>query len=180
MQRGPVQISPFGVIVTLRFASSDRARYRWSSKVGYRAQQDAMCRVARGGVDVFGLGFQELIIILVIALVIFGGKKLPEVGSGLGKAIREFKRGTSGRARIEPERHSATVTVVTRRRGKAEPRADTRLHASPQEVDDSLHEAPESRLIAWMHIITSDNAAGDSCLPDICQAEGVFVRSQGQ
>jgi sec-independent protein translocase protein TatA len=44
---------------------------------------------------VFGLGFQELIIILVIALVIFGGKKLPEVGSGLGKAIREFKRGTS-------------------------------------------------------------------------------------
>lgn len=43
----------------------------------------------------FGLGFQELIIILVIALVIFGGKKLPEVGSGLGKAIREFKRGTS-------------------------------------------------------------------------------------
>jgi sec-independent protein translocase protein TatA len=44
---------------------------------------------------VFGLGLQELIIILVIALVIFGGKKLPELGSGLGKAIREFKRGTS-------------------------------------------------------------------------------------
>ena len=43
----------------------------------------------------FGIGFQELIIVLVIALVIFGGKKLPEVGSGLGKAIREFKRGTS-------------------------------------------------------------------------------------
>lgn len=43
----------------------------------------------------FGLGFQELIIVLVIALVIFGGKKLPEVGSGLGKAIREFKRGAS-------------------------------------------------------------------------------------
>jgi sec-independent protein translocase protein TatA len=46
-------------------------------------------------VDVFGFGLQELIIIMVIALVIFGGKKLPEVGSGLGKAIREFKRGTS-------------------------------------------------------------------------------------
>jgi sec-independent protein translocase protein TatA len=44
---------------------------------------------------VFGIGFQELIIVLIIALVIFGGKKLPEVGSGLGKAIREFKRGTS-------------------------------------------------------------------------------------
>jgi sec-independent protein translocase protein TatA len=46
-------------------------------------------------VDVFGFGLQELVIVLVIALVIFGGKKLPEVGSGLGKAIREFKRGTS-------------------------------------------------------------------------------------
>ncbi len=54
-----------------------------------------MCRAAGGGVDVFGFGLQELIIIMVIALVIFGGKKLPEVGSGLGKAIREFKRGTS-------------------------------------------------------------------------------------
>jgi TatA/E family protein of Tat protein translocase len=63
-------------------------------QVGYRAQQDAVYHVAEGGADVFGLGLQELIIILVIALVIFGGKKLPEVGSGLGKAIREFKRGT--------------------------------------------------------------------------------------
>jgi sec-independent protein translocase protein TatA len=44
---------------------------------------------------VFGFGLQELVIILVIALVIFGGKKLPELGSGFGKAIREFKRGTS-------------------------------------------------------------------------------------
>jgi sec-independent protein translocase protein TatA len=44
---------------------------------------------------VFGFGLQELVIILVIALIIFGGKKLPELGSGLGKAIREFKRGTS-------------------------------------------------------------------------------------
>ena len=49
----------------------------------------------------FGLGLQELIIIMVIALVIFGGKKLPEVGSGLGKAIREFKRGASEPAEID-------------------------------------------------------------------------------
>ena len=40
----------------------------------------------------FGLGFQELLIILVIALLFFGGKKLPEIASGLGKGIREFKR----------------------------------------------------------------------------------------
>jgi sec-independent protein translocase protein TatA len=43
----------------------------------------------------FGLGLQELVIILVIALVIFGPSKLPQIGSGLGKAIRDFKKGVS-------------------------------------------------------------------------------------
>jgi sec-independent protein translocase protein TatA len=41
----------------------------------------------------FGLGLQELVIILVIALLIFGPSKLPQIGSGLGKAIRDFKKG---------------------------------------------------------------------------------------
>ncbi len=40
-----------------------------------------------------GLGMQELLIILAIAFLIFGGKKLPEIGSGLGKAITSFKTG---------------------------------------------------------------------------------------
>ena len=44
----------------------------------------------------FGLGFQELLIILVIALIIFGPSKLPQIGSGLGKAIRDFKKGVGG------------------------------------------------------------------------------------
>lgn len=44
----------------------------------------------------FGLGVQELLIILVIALVLFGPGKLPQIGSGLGKAIRDFKKGING------------------------------------------------------------------------------------
>jgi sec-independent protein translocase protein TatA len=42
-----------------------------------------------------GLGMPELIIVLVIALVIFGGSRLPQIGEGLGKAIRGFKKGIS-------------------------------------------------------------------------------------
>lgn len=39
------------------------------------------------------LGTTELIVIAVILLVLFGGKKLPELGKGLGEAIKELKRG---------------------------------------------------------------------------------------
>ncbi|MFW8601651.1 Sec-independent protein translocase subunit TatA/TatB [Desulfobacterota bacterium M19] len=41
----------------------------------------------------FGLGTPELIVILGIAFLVFGGKKLPELGAGLGKGIRAFKTG---------------------------------------------------------------------------------------
>jgi sec-independent protein translocase protein TatA len=42
-----------------------------------------------------GLGMPELVVILVIALVIFGGSRLPQLGEGLGKAIKGFKKGLS-------------------------------------------------------------------------------------
>jgi sec-independent protein translocase protein TatA len=41
----------------------------------------------------FGLGTQELIIILVLVLIIFGAGKLPQIGGALGKSIRNFKEG---------------------------------------------------------------------------------------
>ncbi|MEK7286148.1 MAG: twin-arginine translocase TatA/TatE family subunit [Nitrospirota bacterium] len=43
----------------------------------------------------FGIGFPELLVVLLITLVIFGAGKLPEIGTGLGKALRGFKKGMS-------------------------------------------------------------------------------------
>jgi sec-independent protein translocase protein TatA len=51
----------------------------------------------------FGLGVQELVIILVIALVVFGPSKLPQIGSGLGKAIRDFRKAVGGEDREQPK-----------------------------------------------------------------------------
>ncbi len=43
----------------------------------------------------FGIGMQELLLILIVVLLIFGANKLPEIGGGLGRAIRNFRRASS-------------------------------------------------------------------------------------
>jgi sec-independent protein translocase protein TatA len=61
----------------------------------------------------FGLGYQELLIILVIVLVLFGANRLPELARSLGSSVKEFKKGvteaskedsTSAAARKEEEK----------------------------------------------------------------------------
>ena len=54
----------------------------------------------------FGLGVPELMVILVIALVVFGPSKLPQIGSGLGKAIRDFKKGVTGAEEDEGDKEA--------------------------------------------------------------------------
>jgi sec-independent protein translocase protein TatA len=50
-----------------------------------------------------GIGIPELMILLVIVLIIFGANKLPEIGSGMGRAIKNFKRASD-----EPEEIDAS------------------------------------------------------------------------
>ena len=42
------------------------------------------------------MGWQELLLVLLIVLVLFGGSKIPQVARGLGEAIKEFKKAVSG------------------------------------------------------------------------------------
>jgi sec-independent protein translocase protein TatA len=48
-----------------------------------------------------GLGMPELLVILVIVLIIFGANKLPQIGEGIGKGIRNFKKGVKDREEVD-------------------------------------------------------------------------------
>ena len=58
------------------------------------------------------VGPMELIVILAIALIVLGPKKLPEVGKSLGKGMREFKDSISGREHEERSTHELPATTV--------------------------------------------------------------------
>ena len=65
-----------------------------------------------------GLGGPEMMLVLVIVLLLFGGKKLPEFARGMGKTVREFKKAAAGveeefkRALEEEERKNATPAIM--------------------------------------------------------------------
>jgi len=49
----------------------------------------------------FGMGFGELVLILIIVVVVFGATKLPQLGDGLGKAIKNFKRAVNAQNELD-------------------------------------------------------------------------------
>ena len=51
----------------------------------------------------FGIGFQEIIVIALIVLLLFGGKKIPELMNVLGKGVRSFKDGMNGKDGVADE-----------------------------------------------------------------------------
>jgi len=58
-----------------------------------------------------GFGIQEIVVILVVGLIVFGCKKLPEIGSGLGRAIKNFKKAT-----IEPDEIDLTPKASNKKK----------------------------------------------------------------
>lgn len=62
----------------------------------------------------FGLGTQELLIILVLVMIIFGAGKLPQVGGALGKGLRNFKKGVN---EAEEDIEEAEVEEIPKKDG---------------------------------------------------------------
>ena len=58
-------------------------------------------------------GVMEIAIVLVIGLLVFGPKKLPELGRGLGSSMRDFRRGLSGEADNDPPAQPVVVQSTT-------------------------------------------------------------------
>jgi sec-independent protein translocase protein TatA len=67
----------------------------------------------------FGIGWIEIVILFIVALLVFGPKRLPEMGRSLGKGMREFKDSISGKddepTPLPPPREEATVPTAAHR-----------------------------------------------------------------
>jgi sec-independent protein translocase protein TatA len=69
----------------------------------------------------FGISLPELLILLVVLLLVFGAKRLPEMGRSLGKGMREFKDGVSGLDDSEPSTAPAPAPPQQLQAASSEP-----------------------------------------------------------
>jgi len=108
----------------------------------------------------FGIGTPELLVILVVALVVLGPKRLPEVARALGKGLAELRKATSGvAAELERARWMLEEEVRTAERGKptVPPAEATVDRGSSTSAASPKSELPQDRL---------DNAKGSEAVPD--------------
>ena len=63
-----------------------------------------------------GISIWEIVIVLLLALVIFGPKRLPEMGRSLGRGLREFKDSVTGKDRDDDELSAAELPAATESR----------------------------------------------------------------
>jgi sec-independent protein translocase protein TatA len=81
------------------------------------------------------LGGTELIIALVIILLLFGAKRIPELAKGLGSGVREFRKGTRGEGEVEEEKKDAKGEELTAGADKTEPRAEDETEPRAEAAD---------------------------------------------
>jgi len=95
---------------------------------------------ARATHEMFGIGPTELVVILVVALLVLGPKRLPEIARALGKGIAEFRRATAdvtseidnARIMLEQEAREASRRAAVKTEPKAEQKTYSRSATTPE------------------------------------------------
>jgi sec-independent protein translocase protein TatA len=91
------------------------------------------------------IGGWELVLILVVVLVLFGAKKLPELAKGLGQGIKEFKKATR---EVSDELHNAMEeTPKSPTKTYADPTQSASANPSGTSSEPAVHTGPETKVI---------------------------------
>ena len=104
----------------------------------------------------FGIGAGEFIVILIVGLIVFGPGKLPEVGRGLGKALREFRKAQAALSQTLNE-----VDINEKKTPPAEKPAEIKKSVT---ADDVINLAKESPIVKENHNEKSFNGNPDNAL----------------
>ena len=97
--------------------------------------------------NVFGIGLPEMALIMVVALLIFGPKKLPEIGRSMGKAIRSFQD-ASKEFEDEFKREAEQIETAVKTTAEIEPKQITPAPNEAENIAQTLStQEPESQVI---------------------------------
>ena len=102
--------------------------------------------------NVFGIGLPEMMVILVLALLVFGPKKLPEIGRSLGKAIRGFQDASKEfESEFKREAENLEKAVSQTMEASLEPPMQTALPSS--ESEPTVSEPAESEAVEVAEVV---------------------------
>lgn len=97
--------------------------------------------------NVFGIGLPEMALIMIVALLIFGPKKLPEIGRSMGKAIRSFQD-ASKEFENEFKREAEQIETAVKTTAEIEPK---QIAAAPSEAEVNIKEAESQTVTTSEH-----------------------------